>query len=75
MSLTATREAAKNVTKEQHDDAVHRLDVYKTFMINEVLKVGEKESMLILPITSQAVDYRDEPAEYVARLAFRLSAP
>jgi hypothetical protein len=39
--------------------------VYKAFVINNVLEVGEKESILILPITSQAVDYRDEPVEYV----------
>ncbi len=65
ISLAATRETLKNVTKKQRDDAVHRLNVYKAFTLNEILKVGRKQSTLILLITSQTVDHRHEPVKYV----------
>jgi hypothetical protein len=59
--LTAPREAAKDVTEEQHNDAVQRLSVYKEFVLKEVLRVDKRDALMVLPITSQAVDYRDGP--------------
>ncbi|KAF2636358.1 hypothetical protein P280DRAFT_510592 [Massarina eburnea CBS 473.64] len=43
----------------QHENAVQRLALYKDFLLKEVLQVEKREAFLILPITSQAVDYRD----------------
>ncbi|KAF2117001.1 amidase signature domain-containing protein [Lophiotrema nucula] len=56
-------EAAANVTREQHEDAVDRLRIYKRWLIEEVLQVGKQDSIVVLPITSQAVDYRDVPPD------------
>jgi hypothetical protein len=52
------------VTQEQHEDAVNRLKVYKDWLLKEVLQVGKQDSIIVLPITTQAVDYRDEATEY-----------
>jgi hypothetical protein len=52
------------VTQEQHEDAVNRLRVYKDCLLREVLQVGQQDSIIVLPITTQAVDYRDEATEY-----------
>jgi hypothetical protein len=59
--LTTPREAAKDVTEEQYNDAVQRLSVYRDFILKEVLRVDERDALMVLPITSQAVDYRDGP--------------
>lgn len=62
--LTDTwRDAARNVTTDQYDDAMNRLSVYKNWLLQEVLQVGKRNTLIVIPITTQAVDYRDQPAE------------
>lgn len=70
--LIHCREAAKNVTQDQHNDAANRLRVYKDWLLKEVLQVGKRDSVIVLPITSQAVDYRDVPPPEYAPLSSRL---
>ncbi|KAF2835336.1 hypothetical protein M501DRAFT_1019857 [Patellaria atrata CBS 101060] len=49
----------KNVNEEQHKDALERLAVYKEFLLKEVLQGNLREALVVLSITSQAVDYRN----------------
>lgn len=52
---------AQTVSKSQHDDAMVRLKVYKEWFLKEILQVDSRNTLLILPITNQQPDYRDEP--------------
>ncbi|PSN68456.1 hypothetical protein BS50DRAFT_634027 [Corynespora cassiicola Philippines] len=52
-------EAAKNVTQEQHEDAVQRLHIYKELVIEKALQVNGRHAIILLSIITQAVDYRD----------------
>ncbi|KAH8710031.1 amidase signature domain-containing protein [Phaeosphaeriaceae sp. PMI808] len=56
-------EAAKDITRDQHEGAVYRLSIYKNFALNEVLQSQKRDAIMILPITSQQVNYRDVPAD------------
>ncbi|KAF2501486.1 hypothetical protein BU16DRAFT_201045 [Lophium mytilinum] len=53
--------AAEDITKAQYDDAVNRLRIYKDWFLQEVMQVGKRNTLIVLPITSQEVDYRDVP--------------
>ena len=55
------RDAAQNVTKEAHEDAVFRLQVYKDWFLKEIMRIGQRNTLIVLPITAQQVDYRDVP--------------
>lgn len=64
-TLSQAREAArKNARKAENEDGVNRFSVYKRYMLDKVLRTGSQDAMLILPITSQIVDYHDVPAEF-----------
>lgn len=39
------------------------LDVYKTWLMEEVLDVNNSDPLVLIPITTQAPDYRDQAAE------------
>lgn len=40
------------------------MSVYKQWFLKEILEVGKRNTLLVLPITSQEVDYRDTPPAY-----------
>lgn len=44
---------------------MRRLDVYRDWLLEHVLQVDKQNALVVLPITSQAVDYRDDPVEWV----------
>lgn len=46
---------------EQHIKANEKLDIYRNWFLSEILKVDQTNTVVILPITAQAVDYRDVP--------------
>ncbi|KAI1127764.1 amidase signature domain-containing protein [Nemania abortiva] len=54
---------AKNISKEEHDEAMKRLDVYKDWLLKYILREKTHDSLVILPITGQEVDYREDPPE------------
>lgn len=63
LNLHAFRDIAQTVTRRQHDDAVDRMAIYKQWFLDKILQVGQRNTLLVLPITNQAVDYRDVPPE------------
>jgi len=56
-------DVAKTVTPAQHVDAMHRMDVYKNWFLEQILQIGKQNTLLVLPITTQAPDYRDAAPE------------
>jgi len=52
---------ARTVSKTEHNDAMERLEVYREWLLREMLQAGKRNTLLILPITSQEVDFREDP--------------
>lgn len=40
------------------------MTVFKQWFLKEILQMDKLNTLLVLPITKQAVDYRDVPPEY-----------
>jgi hypothetical protein len=60
LSLTENRrELGAQVTQEQHADMNERLLVFRQWFLEHYMKVHEKDSILILPISTVKPDYRD----------------
>lgn len=57
----------KHVTKEQRDEGMHRLGVYKKWFLNCFLRHETDQALLIMPISNVTVDYRDVTSTPVAR--------
>lgn len=51
----------RNVTQEQHQEGLRRLEVYKSWFLNEVMGGLEKKSILVMPISEGVPNYRDHP--------------
>ncbi|OAL31268.1 hypothetical protein AYO20_08323 [Fonsecaea nubica] len=51
----------RGVTKEQHQEGLRRLEVYKSWFLNEVMGGPEKNSILVMPISEGVPNYRDHP--------------
>ena len=51
----------KQVTSSQHHEGMSRLAVYKDWFLNEIMRLTEVESLLVLPIANVQPNYRDEP--------------
>ncbi|KAK4203016.1 amidase signature domain-containing protein [Triangularia verruculosa] len=61
---------AKTISTEEHEDAMGRLEVYKNWLLECILKPSKQNPLVILPITSQEVDYREDPPAQVFRVTF-----
>lgn len=46
------------------------MNVYKQWFLKEIMQIDKLNTLLVLPITKQAVDYRDVPPEYIIFLHF-----
>ncbi len=55
------RDLAKSISSEEHAEAMKRLDIYKDWLLENILQPSKKDTLLVLPITSQEVDYRENP--------------
>jgi hypothetical protein len=42
---------------------MERLAVYKTWLLDKVLDVKNSDTLVLIPITTQIPDYRDQAAE------------
>ena len=51
----------RNVTQEQHQEGLHRLEVYKSWFLKEVMGGLENNAILVMPISEGAPNYRDHP--------------
>ncbi|KAJ5890023.1 hypothetical protein N7504_010833 [Penicillium tannophilum] len=52
---------AKNITIEDHEEGMRRLEVYKDWLLDHVLQTHKRNAVVILPITNQEVDYKETP--------------
>ena len=57
--LILSRRIAENITFTERTEAVHRLEMYRSWFLNEILCVYSSNSLLILPISEVKPDYRD----------------
>jgi Asp-tRNA(Asn)/Glu-tRNA(Gln) amidotransferase A subunit family amidase len=51
------------VTGDQHREGLHRLEVYKSWFLKEVMNGSGKHSVLVIPISEGKPNYRDRPPE------------
>ena len=49
------------VTKEEHEESMRRIDVYKQWFLEEVMQVGVKNSLVIMQNEDVEPKYRDDP--------------
>lgn len=49
------------ITQNQRDVAVERLDVYKDWFLDVVMKQGERDTLVLIPIENISPRYRDDP--------------
>lgn len=57
------RNLAQEVSAADHEEGMRRLDVYRDWLKQHILQTTEKNALVVLPITAQAVDYREDPPE------------
>ncbi|KAK3373516.1 amidase signature domain-containing protein [Lasiosphaeria ovina] len=56
---------AKLISGEEHAEAMKRLDIYKDWLLEHILQPSKRNVLLVLPITSQEADYREDPPPQV----------
>ncbi|KAM5457753.1 hypothetical protein McanCB49686_002738 [Microsporum canis] len=52
---------AKHISSEEHAEGIRRLEVYKEWLLEFILQTRKRNALIALPITSQEVDYREDP--------------
>ncbi|KAJ5707141.1 hypothetical protein N7488_006942 [Penicillium malachiteum] len=52
---------ARDISTETHEDGMRRLQVYKGWLLEHIRQTQKRNMLVILPITSQEVDYRETP--------------
>ncbi|KAK3935820.1 amidase signature domain-containing protein [Diplogelasinospora grovesii] len=52
---------AKSITSAEHEEGMRRLEVYKEWLLEHILQTSKKNALVVLPITSQEVDYKEDP--------------
>lgn len=57
------RDIAEGISLADHQEGMRRLNVYRDWLLEYILQVNKQNVLVVLPITSQAVDYRDDPVE------------
>jgi len=56
-------DVAKTVTREENEDAVARLDTYRDWLLSEVFQADRYDTLMILPVSEVATNYRDRKTE------------
>lgn len=54
------RELASKITRSERDDAMVRLEVYKDWFLDTVMKQGSKDTLVLIPIENISPRYRDD---------------
>lgn len=54
------RELSAKITQSERDIAVSRLEVYRKWFLKDVMRVGQFDTLVILPIENISPRYRDE---------------
>lgn len=62
------RGIASKITREERDDAVSKLNVYREWFARKVMRIGERNTIVVLPIEEISPRYRDENPWLVSML-------
>lgn len=54
------RDIASRISRLERDDAVGKLEVYRRWFAEEVMKVGQLNTIVVLPVEEISPRYRDE---------------
>ena len=55
-----TRNLSATITRDERDEAVRRLAIFKKWFAHEVMEEGQKTTLVVLPIENISPRYRDE---------------
>ena len=55
------REAGKLISKAERDEAVKRINIYRSWFGSTILAAERLNALVILPIEGMSPRYRDEP--------------
>ena len=58
--LKFSRNLSASITQSQRDEAVSRLDIYKSWFLSNIMELGHKRTYIIIPIENVSPRYRDE---------------
>ena len=67
-SSSHNREIGSGITLAQRNDAMRRMEIYKNWVLQEVLHIGDKTALVVLPIKDAEPNYRDTDPGYVTSL-------
>ena len=62
------REIGSGITLAQRNDAMRRMEIYKNWVLQEVLHVNDETAFVVLPIKDAEPSYRDTDPGYVTSL-------
>lgn len=72
--LMIRRDYAKTVTSAACDEALKRLETYRIWFHENILRSGKGHALLVLPIESTGPRYRDEFMEYDSLVSSKATA-
>jgi hypothetical protein len=58
--MYVSRELASHITTSAHEEALHRLEVYKEWFTSTILQPAERNTLILIPIEEISPRYRDE---------------
>ena len=58
--LSYQRDRARSVNPEQHEAALHALEIYKSWLLDVYLQTGRSNPILVLPLGEVGPNHRDE---------------
>lgn len=67
-SSSHNREIGSGITLAQRNDAMRRMEIYKDWVLQEVLHIDDETALVVLPIKDAEPNYRDTDPGYVASL-------
>ena len=59
------REVGRGITLAQRNDAMRHMEIYKDWLLQDVLHVDEETALIVLPIKEAEPNYRDTDPGYV----------
>ena len=65
-SSSHNREVSSGTTLAQRNDAMRRMEIYKDWLLHEVLRVDDETALVVLPIKDVEPNYRDTDPGYVS---------
>lgn len=65
-SSSHNRQVGSGITLAQRTDATRRMEIYKDWLLHEVLHIDDETALVVLPIKDAEPNYRDTDPEYVS---------